>query len=136
MRDAEIVRVEVNYYGDDGLSAQVLAKLEEMSAQMAELQDAFDAMRARATEDYQHLSGLLDQALATDTANQAEIDRLKAERDVVIASAAQFDLDTSFPAAPPQPDVPEPQPEPTPEPQPTDQPVDGQPADGGTPENG
>lgn len=127
MRDNELVRVEVNYYGEDqGQLAQVLAKLEQMESTMANVQAALDAMKARVDEDMQHMRDLLDQALVTETSDKAEIERLKAEAQVVEDSLNAFDPDTTFPAAPAQPDVPEP----------TDQPETPAEPDGGTPDNG
>lgn len=116
------IDVHVHVHYDEADLGQVLAKLEQMESTMANVQAALDAMKARVNEDMQHMRDLLDQALATETSNQAEIDRLRAEAEVVANSLNAFDPDASWPSAPPQPDVPEPTPEPTPEPAPVEEP--------------
>ena len=67
-------------------------------------------MGARINDDVANLRDLLNQALATDTANQAEIARLNAEADAAvtsindaIAQVSAIDPDPNFP--PPAPPV-------------------------------
>ncbi len=75
-----------------------------------QLLSTVSVMNDRITADVAHLQDLLQQALATETANQAEIDRLKAEATAVVESINQA---TAIVASiDPLPDFPEPVPAP------------------------
>lgn len=83
---------------------------------MSAFTDALANFVARAQADMRHLRDLLDQALATDVADQeviaalrAKADQIQAENQQAIDQLNSLDLDPSFPA-------PEPTPEPAPEP--------------------
>lgn len=95
----------------DGINA----KLTNLEAMMSALSDAVAAAAARVNDDFAHLRDLLDQALATETANQAEIARLTSEADAVqadvnqaVADLANMDPDPDNPVVVEEPPVEEP----------------------------
>lgn len=112
---------------------EILTRLTEIETNMADitgavtaLTDAVASMQTRIDADVQHLRDLLSQALATDTANQAEIARLNAEGDAAVASitgataaVAAIDPLSDNPAPTPVPDPEPPVDVPPPEPDPT-----------------
>ncbi len=88
-----------------------IADLQESAAEQGEamsaLTDAVANLKSRVNEDVDHLKSLLEEALATETSNEAEIQRLRdeaasvgAEVDAAIADINSFDPDPSNPAAP------------------------------------
>lgn len=73
---------------------------------MSALTEAIQSLVTRISGDFDNMRALLDQALATRTEDQAEIERLRAEADAVQAELAQnieainaIDPDPAFPAA-------------------------------------
>lgn len=75
---------------------------------MSAFTDALTAAVDRVNQDFTHLRELLDQALATDIADQAVIDALRADANTTAAEMAAavdalraIDPDASFPPAPP-----------------------------------
>lgn len=94
---------------------KVLAAIQRLGEQMGVLEDKINELNStisaavgRITEDVDHLRSLVTDALATQTADQAEIARLNAEADAAvtsindaIAGIGSIDPDPSFPAAEP-----------------------------------
>lgn len=72
-----------------------------MEAKMSELSDAVAGVVSRVDEDFAHLRDLLEQALATETSNEAEIARLREEAATVGAdiSSAVSELNAVDPDA-------------------------------------
>lgn len=75
--------------------------MSDTSAALAGLTDAIAAATGRVNDDTAHLRDLLEQALATDSADQAEIDRLRGEASTVVDSinAATAQLSSIDPVA-------------------------------------
>lgn len=93
------------------------AAMADVNAAVQGLTDAVAAMTTRIDEDVQHLRDLVDQALATQTADQAEIARLQGEADAAVTSIN--DATSRVGAIDPVSDFPStPEPTPTPEPEP------------------
>jgi hypothetical protein len=105
------IHVHVHLGGD----SDTQAKLDQLGAQMTALTDAIDQMRARIDADFANVSDLLERALATDAADEAEKARLRqeladmqlshtAEIDDAVARLGAVDPDPNFPEQPTPPD--------------------------------